>query len=59
MANLPAMCARLREELDPDELRAKALIDAACAQIGVDARGSLIDPADTSSPKLSELVLFL
>ena len=45
MANLPAMCARLREELDLDEPRAKALIDAACAQIGVDARGSLVERA--------------
>ena len=39
MANLPAMCARLRDELDLDEPRAKALIDAACAQVGVDERG--------------------
>ena len=53
MANLPAMCARLRDELDLDEPRAKALIDAACAQTGVDACGSLIDPAVA---RLAELV---
>ena len=35
---LDDVLARLREELDLDEPRAKALIDAACAQIGVDAR---------------------
>ena len=32
------------DELDLDEPRAKALIDAACAQVGVDERGgSLIE----------------
>ena len=35
-ATLPAMCARLREELDlPAELRTKALVEQACAIVGV------------------------
>ena len=39
------MCARLREELDLDEARAKVLVDTACDQIGVDKSGSLVERA--------------
>ena len=51
--DLPALTIRHDgDELDFDELRATALIDAACAQIGVDAHGSLIERATAC---LSEL----
>ena len=44
-STLPQMCARLREELDLDEARAKVLVDTACDQIGVDKSGSLVERA--------------
>ena len=43
---LPELCAVLRAELElPTELRAKALIDAACAVIGCAFQGTLVERA--------------
>jgi hypothetical protein len=42
---LPAMCARLREELALTEVKSLDLINAACDVIGLEAEGSLVERA--------------
>ena len=57
-ATLPQMCARLREELDLDEARAKVLVDTACDQIGVDKSGSLVERARAAFPQNEFMTLW-